>query len=116
MQFAARISRVRMKDGADITILPTPMDHGDPEEPENWRGAVIRCAKRVAEFDETHSRLEGFIVLGFYTDGSSSLGFRMPTHIPRCLLPGYVAEILRRDVIVATEAAEEFDRRFEWVE
>ena len=116
MEFAARISRVRMKNGADVSILPTPMDYGDPDAPENWRGAAVRCAKRLAEFDQPHSKLDGFITLGFYSDGSTSLGFRVPERIPRCLLPAYVADLLRRDAIMEQAAADKFDQMFQWVE
>jgi hypothetical protein len=116
MQFAARISRVRMKNGADVTILPTPMDHGDPEEPENYRGAALIAAKRIAQYDEPESKLDGFIVLGFYSDGTTSMGMRIPQRLPRPLLPAYIAEIIRRDAITEKEAADTFDRMFQWVE
>jgi hypothetical protein len=115
-EFAARISRVRMKDGASVTILPTPMDYGDPDLPENWRGKLIEHAKRIAGYDEPKSELDGFLVIGMFSDGSTSIGLRIPDRLPRPLIPGYVAEILRRDVITECAAERVFDAHFEWVE
>lgn len=115
-EFTARISRVRMKDGASVTILPTPMDHGDPKSPENWRGKMIEHAKRIAGYDEPSSQLDGFLVIGMYSDGTTSIGLRIPDRLPRALVPAYISEVLRRDVITEKEAARVFDEHFEWVE
>lgn len=115
-EFRARISRVRTKAGAHLSFLPTPLTWGDPAEPENWRGKLVHHAKTIADNDETGSKLDGFAVIGFFSDGSTSIGFRMPERIPRCLMPAYVAEILRRDVITDHEAERVFDDKFEWVE
>jgi hypothetical protein len=105
-----------MKDGASVTILPTPMDHGDPENPENWRGRLIEHAKRIADYDEPHSKLDGFLVVGLYTDGTTSIGLRIPERLPRALIPAYISEVLRRDVITEREAERVFDEHFQWVE
>jgi hypothetical protein len=115
-EFGARLSRVRMKSGADLSLLPTPLNFGDPADPENWRGKLVQHAKQIADNDETGSKLDGFIVLGMYSDGSTSIGYRLPDRLPRCLIPAYAAEILRRDVITDNEAELVFDRKFEWVE
>lgn len=110
-EFAARIRSVRPKhSNVHLMMLPTPVNN----EGENIAGCMLRGAKQVAEYDEPGSRLDGYIVIGLFEDGTRSLGFRIPSRLPRDLLPSYVAEMLRRDGITAHEAAEEFDRRFEW--
>lgn len=114
--FAARISRVHMKDGASVTILPTPMDNGNPEQPENWRGKLIEHAKQIAGQDAPGSKLDGFVIMGMYSDGCTSLGFRIPDRLPRALIPAYVCEVLRRDVVTAREAEVVFDEHFQWVD
>lgn len=112
-----RLRRIRFKDGrAPIEVLHTPMDIDCGDGPESLRGALLDCAKHLAGHDTPDAPLDGFIVLGFYESGTRSMGFRMPSRIPRELLPAYVAEIIRTDAITDKEAADEFDRRFQWVE
>jgi len=112
-----RLRRIRFKDGrAPIEVLHTAMDFKADEEPENLRGALMRNAKLIASYGESGSALDGFILIGLFADGKRSLGFRMPARIPRELLPAYVAEMIRTDAITGKEAADEFDRRFQWVD
>lgn len=112
-----RLRSVRMKDGgATISVLHTARNDGDPDQPENWRGVILSQAKRIADYDEPDSHLDGFIVIGMFSDGTTSIGCRLPERIPRALIPAYVNEILRRDVITEREAARVFDRKFEWVD
>ncbi len=112
-EFAARIRSVRPKhSNVHLMMLPTPVN----EDGENIAGAMLRGAKMVAGYDEPGSRLDGYILIGLFEDGKRSVGFRIPSRLPRDLMPAYVAEMLRRDAITAHEAAEEFDRRFEWQE
>ncbi|KQN09831.1 hypothetical protein ASE85_02535 [Sphingobium sp. Leaf26] len=112
-----RLRRIRFKDGrAPIEVLHTPQDFDFGDKAESLRGALMGCAKAVVGFDRSDAALDGFIVLGFFDNGTRSLGFRMPARIPRELLPAYVAEILRTDVITEKEATTVFDQRFEWVE
>jgi hypothetical protein len=115
-EFRCRISRVRMKDGASVTILPTPMTHGDPDQPENWQGKLIQHAKQIAGHSATHSELDGYVVVGLYSDGSTSMGIRLPDRIPRALMPAYVSELIRREIIVEPEAERVFDDHFQRVE
>lgn len=115
-EFRARIARVRMRDGASVSILPTPRNFGDPENPENWRGKLVQHAKDIADNDDPGSKLDGYIVIGMYSDGCTSIGYRMPSRIPPCLVPAYVAELLRRDVISETAASRVFDNMFQWVD
>ena len=83
--------------------------HNEPTDKEwfgeeNLRGKIIEEARDIAEQEEDGSKLDGFVVIGFFSDGARSCGFRVPKRIPRELLPSYVAEILRRDAITEDEA------------
>lgn len=112
-----RLRRIRFKDGrAPIEVLHTPQDFVFGDKPESLRGSLIGSAKAIVGYENPGAALDGFIVLGFFEDGRRSLGFRMPKRIPRELLPAYVQEILRTDVITEKEAADVFDQRFVWVE
>jgi hypothetical protein len=107
-EFRARIRSYRSKKGgADIVVIHTPQVDG-----ENINGKIIEHAKIIADIDG----LDGFIVIGLFSDGKRSMGYRVPERIPRDLLPAYVSEIVRRDALMAHEAAEVFDDKFEWVE
>lgn len=112
-----RLRRIRFKDGrAPIEVLYTSQDFEFGGKEESLRGALLGSAKAVVGFDRPGATLDGFIVLGLFSDGTRSLGYRMPPRIPREMLPGYVAEILRTDAITEKEAADVFDQRFVWVE
>ncbi|TZG24117.1 hypothetical protein [Sphingomonas montanisoli] len=115
--FAARVRRVRMKDGADVHVLHTPRVHKNENgDPENLLGKIVQHAKQVVDFDTEGSRLDGFLIIGFFDDGSSSLSFRTPDRLPSALIPAYVTELVRRDTVVNREAERVFDAKFEWVE
>lgn len=114
--FAARIGRVRMKSGgADVRVLRTPVQ--PYEEEETYRGAMMRNARAVIETDKV---LAGYLVLGIFDDSSVSLGWRYNYEseraIPRMLLPSWLAEVLRRDLISNDEARDVFNEMFEWQE
>ena len=68
---------------------------------ENLRGNIIEHARMIAKMD---GELDGFVVIGFFSDGGRSCGYRISERIPGELLPSYVAEILRRDAITEDEA------------
>lgn len=111
-EFAARIRSIRPKNlSTNVVVFPTPMpdDGGD----ENWRGKMIEHAKNIAG---NEGNLNGFLVLGLWDDGRRSLGFRFTSHISRELLPAYIAEIVRTDIVTQWEAENTFDDKFEWVE
>lgn len=114
-EFRARIGRIRMKNGgADVRVLDRKELNPDGE---NWRGKVIENARAVASFDQQGSDFVGYILIGFYSDGSSSVGFRYDANrcpIPRSLMPSYIAELVRRDMVTAPECREIFDQKFEW--
>lgn len=106
--FKARIGRVRMKaGGADVRVFPTALDDNN----ENLRGKLIGNAKAIAGYD---GEMDGYLVIGLWTDGARSLGFRIPPRIPREMLPHYVAEIIRSDAVTDHEAERTFERMFEW--
>lgn len=115
--FAARIGRVRMKNGgADVHVLESKPG---PDGAEDWRGAVVRNAKAVAEMGTDASPLVGYLLIGIFGDGATSVGFRVDEDrcvVPRALFPAWVAEIVRRDLVSAQEAEIVFDNRFQWVE
>lgn len=76
------------------------------EDGENYRGKIIENARRCAEEE---IELVGYIVMGFYADGTFSLGFRIDKdrcQIPQTLLPAYVEEAVRRDIITAQDIDE----------
>lgn len=115
-EFRARIGRVRMKNGgADVLILPAK-PNGDDEI--SWRGALVRAAKMVAENDHS-GELAGYFIAGIFSDGATSTGFRYDPErcpIPRALMPAWIEEIVRRDMVTAVEADGVFNEKFEWVE
>lgn len=112
---AARIGRIRLKSGgAEVRLIrqETP-DPGD----ENWRGKIIEAARAISGFDEPGSELVGYVVVGLFSDGACSTGWRYDAKrspIPRALMPAYVAEIIRRDVVTHVEAVETVNRANGW--
>ena len=112
---AARIGRIRMKaGGAEVRVIH--QERKDDSGKENWRGQIIEGARRIANFSEADSELVGYFVIGLYSDGSSSTGWRYDAKrspIPRALMPSYVAELIRRDMVTQVEAVEVFNRKSE---
>lgn len=116
-EFATRIGRVRMKDGgADVHVIRNrKMEAGG----EDWRGTLAANARSVAEHHTEQCPLVGYIMLGVFKDGAYSIGYRWNSNtapIPQTLLPTYVAEVIRRELVTATEARQVFNEMFEWVE
>lgn len=115
MSFAARISRVRMKDGgADVHVLNNKrMDDGG----EDWRGSIVKNARVTADMETPDAPLVGYLMVGIYADGCTSTSFRYDSEqcpIPRALLPSWVAEVVRRDILMDGEARNVFNEMFEW--
>jgi hypothetical protein len=101
--------------GAELRVI----ERGDFPNPgdEDWRGTVLRNARKVADLATDDAPLAGYVLIGLYADGGASVGFRYDkdrTPIPRALFPAWVAEVLRRDMITAHEAEITFDNMFEW--
>lgn len=119
-EFAARIGRIRMKNGgADVRVLQSKPG---PDGSDDWRGAVVRNARAVAEFATDDAPLVGYLLIGFYDDGTNSVGFRYDSEnknaIPTNLIPAWTAEIIRRHLITAEQAKTDakviFNEMFEW--
>ncbi len=115
VSFAARISRVRMKNGgADVRVLNNKhMDDGG----EDWRGSIVKNARVTADFATDKAPLVGYLMVGMYADGMTSASFRYDTErcpIPRALLPAWLAEVVRRDILMDGEARDVFNEMFEW--
>lgn len=115
-EFAARVSRVRMKrGGAEVRVLHNRIAEAGGED---HRGALLRNARAIADLATLAVPLVGYVLIGIYEDGATSVGFRYDHEnrnaIPRALLPAWVAEVIRRDIISAEEARDVFDRMFEW--
>lgn len=107
----AKIGRVRLKSGgAGLHILDRKTD--DPGG-ENWCGKIVENARKMAGYDEEGARLVGYFIMGLYSDGTHSSAFRYDAKrspIPRRLLPGYVAEVLREDMITIPDIDEKLQQ------
>lgn len=96
-----RIRRVRFKNGGpDIRVIrqETPDKGG-----ENWKGKVVEHARSIAEYSRPSAELIGFVTIGLYSDGSYSMGSRWDADrslIPARLMPSYIAELIREELII----------------
>lgn len=101
-----RIGRVRMKaGGADLRVL----HNCSPIPADNWRGKFMEHSRAISEMGSPGSELVGYLVIGVFSDDAVSTAFRWNnprSAIPRSLMPAYVAEIVRRDMVTAPEADE----------
>jgi hypothetical protein len=100
-----------MKDsGFEFRVLPGPV------EPENDMGAtMMRHARGISQWPG----MAGEIVIGVFADGSASVGFRWDdkeSPVPRALVPSWIAEIVRREIITGIAAEGVFHENFQWVE
>lgn len=102
----ARIGKIRLKaGGAEVRVLRNVA--ADPAD--NLRGKIIGHAKMIADMGKPGSELVGFITIGLFADGKSTVGCRFDPNsspIPKSLIPSWAAEILRRDLITSAEAEE----------
>lgn len=96
---AARIGKIRLKaGGAEVRVL----DRQTPHHGENWCGKIVDNARGIASHDQDGARLVGYVIMGLFSDGSHSTAWRYDpalSPIPRRLLPAYVAEVVREDLI-----------------
>lgn len=102
---AVRIGKIRMKSGgAEIRVI----DRDSPNhEGSNWRGEVVKAARRAGELGNENSDLVGYVVVGIYSDGSSYVGRAWDSErctIPRALMPSWLAEVVRREMVTGPEA------------
>ena len=106
-----RIGKVRMKDtGFEFRVLPGPAD------PENDMGAsMMRHARAISQWPD----MVGEIVIGVFKDGSASVAFRWDDQhspVPRALVPSWIAEIVRREMVTDIAAEGVFHENFEWID
>jgi hypothetical protein len=111
-EFRARIGRIKMKNGgAEVRILPATSPNPDGED---WRGKIIENARYIAEQATNDAPLVGYFILGMFGDGCTSTGFRFDPSfcniIPRALMPSWIAEIARRDIVTSAEACDVVNR------
>jgi hypothetical protein len=115
---AARIGKITLKSGgASVRVLhqATPNKDGT----ENWAGALMETARTAVNHTDGESGpVVGFVVAAFYSDGSTWVDYRWGAESPinRALLPGYIAEVVRRDLLMEGEARDTFNKMFEWRE
>ena len=106
-----RIGKVRMKEtGFEFRVI------NGPPEPESDFGARLLSAARDIAADDG---LAGYVVIGLTEDGGYRCGFRWDdarSPIPRTLMPAYMAELVRREMITDVEAERVSQENFEWVE
>jgi hypothetical protein len=107
---AGRIGKVRMKaTGFEFRVIE------GPAEPENDMGAtMMRHAREIGQWPG----MTGSIVIGVFSDGTASVGIRWDDDcaVPKALVPSWIAEIVRRDLVTAAEAEGVFHQNFQWVE
>lgn len=93
---AARIGKITLKaGGAEVRVLRQAL----PNDGENYRGLLMHHARSMTEDSE---ELIGFVVVGLYASGTYRSGIRVDPEavIGRTLLPAYVAEVVRRGVLM----------------
>lgn len=100
-----RISRVRMKGGADITVLKRPA------VTENGAKMIEHARHLAATFGDS---LCGFFILAFDADGSYSNGLRLPNEcvIPLTLFPAWIEEIVRRELVTTQQVHDVLERDY----
>jgi len=94
----ARIGKIRLKaGGAEVRVL----NRAVRSDGENWRGLIVRHAREIAEH-QPRQEMVGFVIVAMFSDGGYSSSSRMDADatIGRTLLPSYVAEVVRRDVLI----------------
>ena len=102
--------------GADVHVIDRQPINLDSED---WRGRLTLAAREIGGLGTDEAPLVGYFVMGIFADGATSTGYRYdPARcpIPRALMPSWIAEIVRRDMITENEAAALFDAKFEWKE
>jgi len=108
---SGRIGKVRMKaTGFEFRIIP-----GTPDPETDFGARLLKASRDIA----SDRNLAGYVVLGLTQDGGFRCGFRWDddrSPIPRTLMPSYIAEVFRRELITDIEAERVFDDKFEWVE
>lgn len=108
-----RLRSVRMKSGgAKVRVL----HNAKPDPTDNLQGEVLRHARLASSYGNQQAPLDGFVVIALYSDGCTSVGFKLPGRLPPTLATAFLCEVIRRDLTVQNEANRVFDERFEWVD
>lgn len=108
---SGRIGKVTMKEtGFSFRVIDGPAD------PDNDMGAaMMRHARTISSWPG----LVGTIVIGVFEDSKTSVAFRWDDErspVPRTLVPSWISEIVRREMVTGQEAESVFDNKFELVE
>jgi hypothetical protein len=108
---SGRIGKVRMKaTGLEFRVI-----NGPPDPASDAGANLMANARELAEAED----MTGYLIVSLHAGGGFNTAFRWndkTSPVPRTLMPSYMAEIIRRELITTIEASDEFDRRFEWVE
>lgn len=111
-EFRARIGCIRLKNGgAEVRLLRQDNPHADR------RGEIMRHTRCVVDASRPEDPLVGQLVIGFFAKGGTSVGVYYDNNtcpIPRALLPAWIEEIMRREMIVDPEARDVFNHMFYW--
>lgn len=110
--FAVRLRRVKVKGGGDFTVLRSKegVDGG-----LDWRGSLVANAKAMADCGD--EQITAYFAVVLYGDGRYRCAYRYDREtcpIPLTVMPTYLAEAIRRDVIIEPDAARKFNEMFEW--
>lgn len=74
---------------------------------EGWAGTIIKHARMIASQEQEGSDLVGFLIVGVYSDGRHSAGFRWDPErspIPRRLMPAWMEEVVREEMVTDSAA------------
>lgn len=103
-----RIGKIKLKaGGAEVRILERPLQHA----PDSCAGTMLRHARALAEEDEG-GEMVAMMVVAIWRHGGHSFGYRYDEDCPvsRKLLPSYVAEMVRADLVTDAIAVNVFNR------
>lgn len=110
MSVHCRIGRVKMKSGgADVRILRRRPVGGLGED-------LIKHARGVAEAQG--DEIAGFFVVSWDREGAFSVGWRRrpeESAVPMTLLPSWIAEIVRREIVTTKQVHDVLDRDYDVV-
>lgn len=96
------ISRVRMKDGgADVHVLGRNVADLSPRAAQ-----MVDYARRAITV--LQGDIAGFVIVAWDPEGLNTVGADMSGQnlIPRSLLPSWVADVVRRELVTAPEIRE----------
>ena len=92
---AARIGKIRLKaGGAEVRVLHQAVR----EDGENYKGELVKDARLIADDPQD---MVGYVVVALFADGTYNRSWRLDADaaIGRTMLPAYVAEVIRSDVL-----------------